>query len=73
YRTWTQQQARGLGVSGWIRNCYDGSVEAHVEGDEAAVKALIGRMHDGPPAAEVENVQVEDAASEGAGGFEVRH
>ena len=73
FRAWTQQQAREIGVSGWVRNCADGSVEAHVEGDEAAVKALIQRMHEGPPAAEVEQVQVEEVEAAGLGRFEVRH
>jgi acylphosphatase len=69
YRAWAQGQARELGVSGWIRNCDDGSVEAHLEGDEAAMKALIQRMHQGPPAAEVEDVQVDDAQPLGITGF----
>ena len=73
FRAWTQQQARELGLSGWVRNASDGSVEAHVEGDEAAVKALIQRMNDGPPAARVEDVQVEEVAAGGFEGFEVRH
>jgi acylphosphatase len=33
YRAWAQGQARELGVSGWIRNCPDGSVEAHLGGE----------------------------------------
>jgi acylphosphatase len=61
FRAWTRQQAIELGVNGWVRNCSDGSVEAHLEGDEAAIKALVQRMHAGPPAAEVEGVQVGDA------------
>jgi len=73
FRAWTQQQARELGVNGWVRNASDGSVEAHLEGDEAAIKALVDRLWRGPPAAEVDDVQVEEAASDGASRFEVRH
>lgn len=73
YRSWTREQAAALGVSGWVRNCADGSVEAHVEGEEAAVAEMIARMRAGPGAARVERVEVEDVAAEGAGGFEVRH
>lgn len=73
FRAWTQAQARDLGVSGWVRNADDGSVEAHLEGDEAAVKALIQRLHAGPPSAGVEEVAVEDAPPEGSSRFEVRH
>jgi len=32
FRGWTQEQAERLGVNGWVRNCPDGSVEAHLEG-----------------------------------------
>ena len=73
FRAWAQQQAKELGVKGWVRNADDGSVEAQLEGDEAAVKALIDRLHEGPPSAEVEDVEVTDTVSEGLGAFEVRH
>ena len=73
FRAWTQQQARELGVKGWVRNAEDGSVEAHLEGDEAAIKALIDKLHEGPPSAEVEDVEVDEAEAEGLSGFEVRH
>lgn len=73
FRAWTQQQARELGVHGWVRNADDGSVEAYLEGDEAAVKALVQRLNQGPPSATVEQVEVEEAAAEGAHEFRVRH
>lgn len=72
FRAWTQQQARELGVNGWVRNCADGSVEAHLEGEEAAIEALIRRLWQGPPSAEVNEVQAEGACPEGLRGFEVR-
>lgn len=73
FRAWTRSQAIELGVAGWVRNADDGSVEAHLEGDEAAVKALIDRLHAGPAAADVEQVEVELAGAEGFDRFEVRH
>lgn len=73
FRAWTRDQARELGVSGWVRNASDGSVEAHIEGDEAAVSQLIDRMRQGPPSAQIENVQVEEVPAEGLDRFEVRH
>jgi acylphosphatase len=73
FRAWTRDQARELGVSGWVRNAPDGSVEAHVEGDAAAVGQLVERLHHGPPSARVDDVQVEDVAAEGSDRFEVRH
>lgn len=73
FRAWTRDEARSLALLGWVRNCADGSVEAHLEGDEDAVQALIARMHHGPPNAKVIDVEVSDAPSEKAERFEVRH
>lgn len=73
FRAWTAEQARTLGVSGWVRNCPDGSVEAHVEGDHEPVRQLIERMRSGPPGADVINLSVEDAEPIGLHRFEVRH
>lgn len=51
YRDWTVANARSLGLTGWVRNRSDGTVEAHVEGDAAAIERLIAAMHEGPPRA----------------------
>lgn len=72
FRAWTRNQATELGVTGWVRNAPDGSVEAHLEGEEAAVKTLIQRMDDGPPAAVVDDVRVEEVEAEGCRRFDVR-
>lgn len=73
FRAWTRDQARALGVNGWVRNCSDGSVEAHVEGDEATIEQIIERMRSGPPSAKVEDLQISEASAENLGSFEVRH
>ena len=73
FRAWTQQQANELGVSGWVRNASDGSVEGHLAGEDEAVSELIERLHDGPPAAVVGNVTVEEAEPESGDSFEVLH
>jgi acylphosphatase len=73
FRVWAQGQARELGVSGWIRNRPDGSVEAHLESEESAVTRMIERMRRGPANASVEDVAIEDAELQGVGRFEVRH
>ena len=73
FRAWTAEQARALGVSGWVRNCHDGSVEAHLAGEEDAVSRLIERLHEGPPSADVSRVDVADADPEVGEQFEVRH
>lgn len=73
FRAWTRQQANELGISGWVRNAPDGSVEGHLEGDEPAVRRLIDLLHRGPASAEVANVTVEEAKPDRRDGFEVRH
>ena len=72
FRAWAQGQARELGVSGWIRNCADGSVEAHLSGAEEVVGRMIERLRHGPSNARVEDVSVEEEAAEMAGRFQVR-
>ena len=73
FRAWTAEQARALGVVGWIRNAPDGSVEGHLEGDKSAVQQLVDLLHQGPPSAQVSKVDVEVADPEAGKRFEVRH
>lgn len=73
FRAWTQQQANDLSVAGWVRNCPDGSVEAHLAGEESAVQQLIERLHDGPPSAVVSQVDVIETDPEPGERLEVRH
>lgn len=56
------EEARRLGLSGWVRNRRDGRVEALVCGPQAKVAALILWATGGPPAARVDEVCVEDTA-----------
>ncbi len=73
FRQWAVNQARATGVSGWIRNCADGMVEAHVFGDEEQVARMIAAMHQGPSQARVEDVMVELIEPQEVSGFTVRH
>lgn len=73
FRAWAKEQAQSLGVSGWIRNCPDGRVEAHVEGEEQAVEQLIDKMRSGPPSAQVEDLRVWEVETFDYDDFEVRH
>lgn len=65
YRESMRQEAERLGVTGWVRNRRDGSVEAMIQGEEAAVEALIAWAWQGPPAAEVSGVDI----TEGRGDY----
>lgn len=72
YRWWTEQNARELDVTGWVRNDSDGSVEAHLEGKPEHVERLIERMRGGPPAAKVSSLDAIAAEIAGFDGFETR-
>jgi acylphosphatase len=69
YRYWAVQMARKLGLSGWVRNRMDGSVEAAVSGDEAAVTAFIAHARHGPTAARVERIEQSSLAEGEEGGL----
>ena len=73
FRQWAVNQARTLGVSGWVRNAADGTVEAHLAGELAAVDAMIAAMRQGPSQARVEDLTVEAVEPEEVSGFSVRH
>ncbi len=72
YRGWTVDQAQALGLDGWVRNRRDGSVEIAVSGPDKAVETLIARCSEGPPAAQVERVEIEDSEETPPPGFEQR-
>jgi len=73
FRWYAQEQARSLGVVGWVRNEPDGSVLVHAEGEDDAVDHLVRWCHDGPSTARVSHVAVREAAATGATSFEVRY
>lgn len=64
YRYSMVAAARRLGVTGWVRNRRDGSVEATIAGDAEAVAAMIDWTRRGPAGAEVAHVAVEIASGE---------
>jgi len=71
FRAWTQVEAQGRGLGGWVRNEPDGTVSAHLEGPPEAVDEMVTALHKGPPAAVVHEVTVHDALSTGATHFDV--
>jgi acylphosphatase len=60
YRMSTVEEARAYGLTGWVRNLPDGSVELEAQGDEGRVTALLAWCAHGPPAARVAGVAIED-------------
>ncbi|MGD9685122.1 MAG: acylphosphatase [Candidatus Obscuribacterales bacterium] len=59
YRVSTRDRARELGLSGFVRNVSDGSVEVLVTGDRGLVEELISWCHRGPSGSRVDTVVVE--------------
>jgi acylphosphatase len=72
YRDWTVRTARELGLTGWVRNCPDGTVAALVQGESEAVERMIGRMQSGSPAARVERIERNDEKVHDLSGFSRR-
>jgi acylphosphatase len=58
FRWYTQRKAEELGLTGWVRNLWDGRVEAIFEGQENAVKDAVTWCHTGPTSAWVDQVEV---------------
>lgn len=71
YRAWVAREAQLAGVSGWVRNRRDGSVEAMFAGNSAAVEAIIAACRHGPRMATVREVVVSEATEPPGPGFRV--
>jgi acylphosphatase len=72
YRAFVDMRAAELGLTGWVRNRRDGSVEAVLQGAPETVEAMLADCRRGPPASRVARVEI---VGEGVGkfdGFEVR-
>jgi acylphosphatase len=72
FRASCEQEARRLGVAGWVSNRPDGAVEASFEGEDEAVDAMIEWARRGPPRATVDAVDVTDEEPQGDRGFSAR-
>jgi acylphosphatase len=59
FRMETMRAAQRIGVSGWVRNLRDGTVEAVFEGDKALIDAMLNWCKQGPPHAHVTDVKVD--------------
>ncbi len=65
FRYFTRTTAQQLGVVGWVRNEPDGTVRLEAEGRQEALNTLLDAVHDGPPSARVEEVDVTWDAAQG--------
>ena len=72
FRETTRRRALAAGISGFVRNCPDGSVEAVFEGEREAVERLVEFCREGPRGARVDWIDIESEEPEGLAGFEVR-
>ena len=72
YRAWAVETARGLGLRGWVRNRRDGTVELVAHGPEEEIGRFIERCREGPLAAAVERVDIEECREETPADFEKR-
>lgn len=66
YRASTADEAQRLGLTGWVKNRADGAVELEAEGDAHVVASLLRWCEQGPPAARVAGLDVEELAPVGA-------
>jgi acylphosphatase len=72
YRYFVMREAEQRGVTGYVRNLADGSVEVVAEGSDLTLSGLEERLHDGPAFSHVDSVDREAIASRGDIGFHIR-
>ena len=71
FRAGTREQALELGLCGWAKNCPNGTVEIHAEGDKKPLEQLITWCRKGPPAARVSALEVEWVVSQSLTTFKI--
>ena len=72
YRDWLIRQASSAGLSGWVRNRADGTVEALISGEEAAMGSVLLAARRGPPLARVDRIEESFAEAPEEPGFQRR-
>jgi len=72
FRFFAERAAREIGVTGWVRNLPDGTVETVVEGEEAAVHRYLDRLRAGPRGGLVTRLDPEESPAQGFSYFEIR-
>ena len=61
FRWFTLETAESLGLTGWVKNRDDGSVEAEAQGTETALERFVERLKTGNPAAKVTSIEAKPA------------
>ncbi len=72
FRASTQSKASEHSLTGWVRNLPDGTVEIHAEGEKESLDRFIEWCRQGPPAANVQRLDLDWVASQSLSDFEVR-
>jgi len=72
FRYFAEHRARERGISGWVRNLPDGTVEVHAEGSPERLKRFEQDLRDGPPHADVRAFESREAPLEHRRAFEIR-
>ena len=72
FRIWARREARRRSLRGWVRNRSDGSVEALVIGDPAAIDSFAAVCRQGPAMARVDDVARIPSSDDGSRDFEER-
>ncbi|MDE0088630.1 MAG: acylphosphatase [Candidatus Poribacteria bacterium] len=60
FRNFTKKNAKQLGINGYAKNLANGKVEVVAEGDKRQLDALVKLLRQGPPAAKVDDVKIEE-------------
>jgi acylphosphatase len=71
FRESARRRAMEIGVSGWVRNRGDGTVEAELEGAREDVETLVAWFGHGPPGAHVDRIETDERTPTGQSGFAV--
>lgn len=72
FRQATAAEAHRLNLAGWVRNLQDGRVEVWAEGEAAAVRALASWLENGPPHAQVTDLDLQEQPCQNLQGFQIR-
>jgi acylphosphatase len=72
FRDWTIGTARRIGISGWVRNRRNGSVEVFAVGEPAVIDRFIEHLREGSPASRVDRLHIEESPVEEIEGFSRR-